>query len=124
MKHLLATLAVIVPSIALAQPAPPVPLGAQAEIEHLFQYISATGCRFERNGTWHDTAAARAHVNMKYQYMLDRGKVDSAEAFIEGAASRSSLSGKDYLVQCPGQPAVPSAGWLREELERFRGHRG
>jgi len=61
---------------------------------------------------------------MKYEYLRDRGPIDSAEAFIDNAASRSSLSGMDYQVQCPGNPAVPAGRWLRDELARFRGYAG
>ncbi len=124
MKRFLAVLLAALPLAAAAQPAPAVPPRAQAEIEHLFGYISASSCRFERNGSWHDMAAARQHVNMKFEYLRDRGEIDSAEAFIDNAASKSSLSGKDYQVQCGASQAIPSRTWLRDELARFRGHAG
>lgn len=116
---LIAALAAALPLAAAAQPAP---AGAQAEAEigHLIDYISQSGCRFNRNGDWSDTAAARGHVSMKYDYLRSRGMITSAEDFIDKAASRSSLSGKNYLVQCPGAAAVPSGGWLKSELERYR----
>ena len=124
MKQFLAALLAALPFAAAAQPAPAVPARTQVEIGHLFDYISASGCRFERNGSWHNMAAAREHVSMKYEYLRDRGQIDSAEAFIDNAASRSSLSGRDYQVQCPGTPPVPAGTWLRDELARFRGHAG
>jgi hypothetical protein len=124
MKRFLATFFASLAFAAAAQPAPAVPARAQAEIEHLFDYISASNCRFERNGSWHDMAAAREHVGMKYEYLRQRGRIDSAETFIEGAASKSSLSGQDYQVQCPGNPAIPAGTWLRDELARFRGDQG
>jgi hypothetical protein len=121
MKHLAAALLLALPAAALAQPVTaPIPLQAQAEIDHLFDYISQSPCRFNRNGSWHDMKAARAHVNTKYEYLKERGKIDTAESFIDNAASQSSFSGKDYLVECPGQPTVPSAAWLKSELARFR----
>ena len=121
MKHLLAGLILALPLAAVAQPVvPPVPARTQAEIDHLFNYISKSDCRFNRNGSWHDMVAARSHVNMKYEYLAERGKIDSAETFIDQAASKSSFSGRDYLVQCPGAEAVPSASWLKDELLRFR----
>jgi uncharacterized protein DUF5329 len=120
MKMTLAALAAAaLPLAALAQPAP-MSARTQAEIRHLFSYISQSGCRFERNGGWADTGAARDHVEMKYQYLRERGMIASAEDFIDKAASRSSLSGKDYLVQCPGSGAISTGGWLRTELDRFR----
>ena len=121
MKRLLAGLLVALPLAATAQPVvPPVPARAQAEIDHLFDYIAKSDCRFNRNGTWHDMVAARAHVNTKYEYLKERGKIDSAESFIDNAASQSSFSGQDYQVQCPGSEATTSASWLKSELARFR----
>jgi hypothetical protein len=121
MKPVLVALALALPAAASAQPVvPPVPAQAQAEIDHLFDYISHSDCKFNRNGSWHDMAAARTHVGTKYEWLKERGKIDSAESFIDNAASRSSFSGKDYLVQCPGAESVPSASWLKVELARFR----
>ena len=120
MKMTLAALAAAtLPLTALAQPAP-LPARTQAEIGHLFDYISQSGCRFGRNGGWADMAAARDHVKFKYQYLRSRDMIASAEDFIEKAASRSSLTGQEYLVQCPGSAAVATGGWLRSELDRFR----
>jgi hypothetical protein len=121
MKSLLAGLLLALPLAVSAQPvAPPVAARTQAEIDHLFDYISKSDCKFNRNGAWHDMVAARSHVNTKYEYLVERGMIDSTEAFIDKAASQSSFSGKDYLVQCPGSEAVPSANWLKAELNRFR----
>jgi hypothetical protein len=121
MKRLLAGLLVALPLAAAAQPVvPPVPARTQAEIDHLFDYIVKSDCRFNRNGSWHDMVAARAHVNTKYEYLKERGKIDSAESFIDNAASKSSFSGQDYQVQCSGSEPAPSATWLKAELARFR----
>ena len=121
MKTLLAALALALPLAAAAQPAPPpLPARTQAEINHLFDYIAHSDCKFNRNGSWHDMAEARSHVLTKYDWLVGRGMIDSAETFIDKAASKSSLSGEDYLVQCPGGPATPSASWLKNELNRFR----
>ena len=124
MKTLIAALALALPFAAAAQPAAPVPARTQAEIDHLFDYIQHSECRFNRNGSWHDMTAARAHVNMKYEYLRDRGQIDTAESFIDNAASQSSFSGKDYLVQCAGAPQVSSNAWLKAELARYRQHAG
>jgi hypothetical protein len=56
--------------------------------------------------------------------MLKKGLVTNTESFIEGAASESSASGKPYSVKCGDSAAVPSATWLRDELERFRTKKG
>lgn len=121
MKRLFAGLLFALPLAAAAQPVvPPVPGRAQVEIDHLFDYIAKSDCRFNRNGSWHDMVVARAHVNTKYEYLKERGKIDSAESFIDNAASKSSFSGEDYQVQCPGTQPTPSAAWLKAELTRFR----
>jgi hypothetical protein len=120
MKSLLASLLLALPLAVSAQPVTPIAPRTQAEIDHLFNYISKSDCRFNRNGAWHDMVMARSHVNTKYEYLVQRGMIDSAEAFIEKAASQSSFSGNDYLVQCPGSQVIPSANWLKAELNRFR----
>lgn len=124
MKPLLACIALALPLAASAQPSTPLSQRSRAEIDHLLAYIGASGCQFSRNGSWHDWTTARDHVATKLDYLSDRGMIDSAETFIDKAASRSSLSGSDYLVQCPGAAAVASGSWLRSELARFRGERG
>ena len=123
MKSLIAATLLALPLGALAQPAP-LAARTQVEIDHLFTYIAASGCKFNRNGSWHDMAEARGHVTLKYEYLRDRDRVSTAEDFIDGAASRSSLSGKDYLVQCGSSAPVPAGAWLREELARWRAPRG
>lgn len=45
---------------------------------------------------------------------------NSAEDFIERAATQSSFSGRPYLVNCGGNER-PSADWLKEELHLLRG---
>ena len=121
MKSLLASLLLALPLAVSAQPVtPPISARTQAEIDHLFNYIAKSDCKFNRNGAWHDMVTARSHVNTKYEYLVERGMIDSTEAFIDKAASQSSFSGKDYLVQCAGSEAIPSANWLKAELNRFR----
>jgi hypothetical protein len=43
--------------------------------------------------------------------------VQSAEQFIERAASSSSTTGQPYLVQCGGGAPVQSGTWLRSQLQ-------
>ena len=100
--------------------APPIAPRTQVEIDHLLDYIAHSDCRFNRNGSWHGMDEARSHVSGKLDYLRNRGQVDSTEAFIEKAASRSSLSGKAYMVECAGMPALNSEDWLKTELDRWR----
>ena len=96
------------------------PAQASAEIDHLRDYLAGSGCRFERNGQWHDVASARKHIDRKYRYLVDRDQVASAEQFIERAASTSSSSGKPYRVQCGDAKPVAASRWFTEELRRLR----
>lgn len=94
--------------------------GSKQEIAHLLGYISASACQFNRNGHWYGPTEAKAHLEQKYEYLLKRGLVGSAEDFIARAASESSMSGRPYQVKCGSQAAVPAGPWLREELARYR----
>ena len=100
--------------------APTLSTPSKREIAHLLAYLEQSGCTFLRNGTWHEPKEARAHLERKYEYLMERSLVDSAEGFIERAASSSSMSGEHYFVQCPGQVKETSDDWLRAELSRFR----
>jgi hypothetical protein len=93
---------------------------ARSEIAHLLGQLERSGCEFRRNGDWYSAIDARAHLDKKYHYLLDRDLISKAEDFIEQAASRSSMSGKVYEVRCGGEPITTSAQWLARELQRYR----
>ncbi len=82
--------------------------------------LSASGCQFQRNGSWYDAQEARAHLQRKYDYLLKKDKVDTAEQFIQRAASQSSMSGRAYRVQCAGKEQ-DAAGWFTRQLQDLRG---
>lgn len=109
----------LLPLLAQAEPAP----AARAEIAHLIDYLTTSGCRFQRNGSWHAPAEAARHLRRKYDYLLGRDLVGSAEDFIARAASQSSITGKPYQVRCGNGVPVASAGWLGAELAKYRGAR-
>ena len=102
--------------VARAEP----PTSVQIEVNFLLGYLEGSGCEFYRNGTWHDSKAAQAHVRSKYKYLVMRNQVNTTEEFIERAATESSLSGQPYEVRCKGAASVTSKQWLRDELARFR----
>jgi hypothetical protein len=108
-KVFLVLLALLVPTGAAA--------GSQEEIVHLLQYIEKSECVFTRNGEEHLGAEAQEHIQMKYDYV--RKKVETTEDFIKYAATKSSLSGKPYLVRCK-ELEILTADWLKAELDRFR----
>ena len=94
--------------------------GAGAEIVELLSALGASKCEFYRNGSWHDAAAAQAHLTKKYEYLRDKKKITTTEQFIADGGSKSSMSGETYQVRCPGRAAEPSAKWLSDELARLR----
>lgn len=93
---------------------------AQTEIRYLLGYIEQSGCRFYRNGTWYDSKQAQAHLRQKYEYLAARGRIGTAEDFIEQAATKSSMSGKAYAIKCNDDPIETANQWLREALARYR----
>jgi len=117
MKRLILTLLLLLPSLALAgEPS----LAARQEIAHLINYLNGSGCQFNRNGTWYGASEAADHLNLKYAYLLKKGRVSSAEEFIARAASESSMSSKPYQIKCGANPAVQSGPWLKSELVKYR----
>lgn len=93
----------------------------RTEIDHLMSYMEKSGCKFCRNGTWYtEPKAVRDHVETKYRYFMDKGKINSTEDFIKWSATKSEMSGKPYLVKCDAGPEQPLGEWLAGELNRFR----
>lgn len=105
------------PSTVLADPLPP---AAKAEVVALLDRLKTSSCEFNRNGDWHAAGEARSHLERKLRYLEDKNLVKTAEQFIELGASRSSMSGKPYLVRCAGAAPVESKTWLTRELAAVR----
>ena len=90
------------------------------EVAHLLDYLGHSGCQFNRNGTWYDAVKAREHLQEKYAYLQKRNLVPDAQAFIDRAGAKSSMSGKPYEVRCGASQPTTSASWLGAELKRYR----
>jgi hypothetical protein len=88
------------------------------EIDHLLEAIGSSECVFIRNGTRHDAEKAEEHLRMKYK--RGRRYATSAETFIERLASKSSMTRKLYMMECPGVEAEPAGDWLMQRLEELR----
>jgi protein-disulfide isomerase-like protein with CxxC motif len=91
----------------------------QREVGQLLDFVARSDCQFNRNGTWYDSKAARDHLKDKYDYLQRRKLAPDAEAFIQRAATESSMSGKAYQVRC-GAQTMSSSQWLSTELKRLR----
>ncbi|MDR8363237.1 DUF5329 domain-containing protein [Pseudomonas sp. JL3] len=92
---------------------------ATQEINGLLDFIEHSECRFVRNDSEYPGPQARAHLEKKLEYLEEHDKVNSAEDFIELAATQSSKSGLAYEVRCPAG-MQPASLWLKTELQRQR----
>jgi Family of unknown function (DUF5329) len=90
------------------------------EISHLFSYLENSGCQFNRNGSWYTSKEAVDHIDKKFQYLRGKNLISTTESFIENAASKSSMSGKQYLVKCSDGIPTESAAWFLAELVKYR----
>ncbi len=97
-----------------------IPTKVQDQIDHLLVFIADSECQFLRNGKWYDSSEAAKHIKRKYKYVRDKGLVSNAEDFVKYSATKSSLSGRKYRVQCVGAPEMDSSDWLLTELSTYR----
>ena len=88
------------------------------EIDFLLDTVVSSHCLFIRNGKEYSAPEAREHLQMKRK----RGKrhYSDTEEFIEKIASKSSLSGKDYLIQCGEAPQQTANEWFSALLQKYR----
>ena len=75
------------------------------------------GLQFIRNGEVHDATGAATHLRAKLERAGDR--VQGVDAFIDGVASRSWLSGQPYRVRLADGRELAARDWLRAELIRL-----
>lgn len=89
-----------------------------AEIDFLLDTVVTSNCIFIRNGSDYKPEAARDHLQMKRK----RGKryFNSAEEFIEKIASKSSWSGKNYVIRCDDEPKQTAHAWFTALLKKYR----
>ncbi len=111
----------IIPLILLLFSAPlwaDVPDGQKAEVDYLLDFVATSGCVMNRNGSSHSGEEAVSHIKMKYDYFRD--DIKSTEDFIEYSATKSTMSGKYYTVECEGKEPVRSQNWLLDALQVYR----
>ena len=94
------------------------PAAQQAEIDHLLKFVRQSTCKLERNGKYYDGVAAAAHMQKKFGYF--REDIHTTEQFIELSATRSTLSGRYYMVRCGNGDRVRTRDWLLQELGHYR----
>jgi hypothetical protein len=59
-------------------------------------------------------------LRYKYDALVTRGQIKTADDFIDKAATTSSLTGRAYKVRCAGGLELSSGQWLREVLATYR----
>ena len=106
--------------VSVAGLAAPTAAPVRAEIDALLVRLETSGCRFGRNDEWHAGAAAKAHLLRKLEYIEKYGTITTTEQFIDAAATKSSVSGTRYVVQCGSAASVPSSAWLVAQLKQLR----
>lgn len=90
----------------------------EAEIAFLLDHVRNANMSFIRNEQQHTPEEAYDHMQAKLRH-FDR-RIDTTEAFIDYAASRSTLSGRDYRVRLPDGLEVTSRDYLLTLLAEFR----
>jgi hypothetical protein len=105
-------LALLVPAIVVSA------ADMDTEIQQLMRRVESSTCSFVRNGTAHTPADAREHMERKYEFV--KSYVHTTEDFIEKAASKSSMTGDPYYVDCPDQKRVTTEAWLTDQLQQIR----
>ena len=90
----------------------------QLEIEHLLNFIRNSSCIIDRNGNTYAAVKAISHIEKKYAYFED--EIETTEDFIELSASKSTMSGKYYMVRCGDGEQIRTRDWLLQELTGLR----
>src|SRR2546427_13164426 len=93
---------------------------AKTEIDALLNRLETSKCQFYRNGSWHSGSEARDHLQMKLDYLVEKGLITDSKEFIEKAGTESSISGQPYKVRSPNHEDQPSAVWLGSEVRKIR----
>ena len=94
---------------AFAQPAT-----EQQKIEYLLNAIGSSDVVFIRNGQEYTPAQAKEHLRMKLGKA--GASIRTADEFITLLASKSSFTGKPYLIRPSDGKTIESEKWLREKL--------
>lgn len=87
------------------------------KIEFLISSVeNFEGAIFIRNGSEHDAKEAAKHLRMKLQNVL---VVKTADDFIRLCASKSSISGKPYMIRLTDGKTINSEEYFREKLKEY-----
>ena len=114
MKHFWVLVLVLFSGSVVADVSP----ATQLEIDHLLNFIRNSSCIIDRNGKTYVAVKAISHIEKKYAYFTD--DIKTTEDFIELSATKSTMSGKYYMVRCGDDDQIRTREWLMQELQRLR----
>ena len=87
------------------------------KIEFLISSVeNLNGAKFIRNGSEYEGKKAAEHLRMKLQNAL---VVQTADDFIRLCASKSSISGKPYMIRLTDGKTIKSEEYFREKLKEY-----
>ena len=88
------------------------------KIEFLISSVeNLTGAKFIRNGSEYTGNEAAEHLRMKLKGA--GSKVKTADDFIRLCASKSSMSGKPYMIRSSDGKTIKSEEYFREKLKEY-----
>ena len=96
------------------------PAGEKAKIDGLITHVQTLkNASFIRNGKEYDSASAAKFLRGKWE--ANEGKIRSASDFIEQVATKSSTTGKPYLIRFKDGAEVPCGKYLTDQLRKGDG---
>ncbi len=105
------TLILISPlSLAAAQ----MPQHEVDKARELLSIIGRSQLTFIRNGKEYSPKEAKAHLETKLEWALNR--VSTAKEFVERVASKSLMTGEPYYIKLSDKKKVKAKNWLLNEL--------
>ncbi|MBF9253424.1 DUF5329 family protein [Pontibacter sp. 172403-2] len=88
------------------------------KVERLIEWVRhLDGATFIRNGEEYNCQQAADHLQSKWEKHKD--EVKTAEEFIDGLASKSGMTGEDYLIRFPDGKTVTCGEALHQQLQRI-----
>jgi hypothetical protein len=94
------------------------PASEDEKIKTLISRIeSLSEAKFVRNGTAYDAKTAGQFLRAKWD--SQKSEIRSARDFIEKVASKSSTTGKPYLIRQPDGREIESSEYLSGELKKL-----
>jgi hypothetical protein len=88
------------------------------KIEALISHVEGLkNAKFIRNGVEYDAGAAGQFLRGKWK--VQESEIKTAKDFIEKVATKSSTSGKAYLIRVGESQPVESGHYLAKELEKI-----